>query len=75
MIRGIKIRLRAMEHDALPQSVHWINNPGTRHFMAIDRPLSTAEEETWWQTFLQQRYDQVMGILSKDFLGRRRKTV
>jgi RimJ/RimL family protein N-acetyltransferase len=65
MIRGTKTRLRALEHDDLPHFVRWINDPETRRFMVIRYPLSMAEEEKWWDRFL-DRDDYIFAIEAAD---------
>ena len=66
MIRGTKTRLRALERDDLPHFVRWINDPETRHFMAMRYPLSMTEEETWWDGFLQRKNDHIFAIEAED---------
>ena len=66
MIRGSKIRLRALEHNDLPRFVRWINDPETRHFMTMRYPLSQSEEEKWWDSFLERKNDHIFAIEAKD---------
>ena len=65
MIRGAKTHLRALEKDDLPHFVRWVNDPETRRFMAIRYPLSMAEEEKWWERFL-DRDDYIFAIEAED---------
>ena len=66
MIRGTKIRLRALEHDDLPHFVRWINDPEVRRFMIMRYPLSMTEEEGWWEGFLQRKNDYIFAIEAED---------
>ncbi|MGD2207505.1 MAG: GNAT family N-acetyltransferase, partial [Anaerolineae bacterium] len=62
MIRGAKTRLRALEHDDLAHFVRWINDPEVRHFMAMRYPLSIAQEEKWWEGFLEREDEYIFAI-------------
>jgi RimJ/RimL family protein N-acetyltransferase len=66
MIQGTKTRLRGLEHDDLQHFVAWINDPEIRHFVAMRYPLSMAEEEGWWQGFLQRKTDHIFAIEAED---------
>lgn len=66
MIRGVKTCLRALEHDDLPHFVRWINDPEVRRFLVMRYPLSMAEEEKWWQGFLQREHDYILAIMADD---------
>jgi RimJ/RimL family protein N-acetyltransferase len=66
MIRGNKTCLRALEQDDLPHFVRWINDPETRHFMAMRFPLSMTEEETWWESFHSRQNDYIFAIEADD---------
>ncbi len=66
MIRGIKTRLRALEHDDLARFVRWINDPETRHFLAMRFPLSMTEEEQWWENLPKRKDDHIFAIEAED---------
>jgi RimJ/RimL family protein N-acetyltransferase len=66
MIRGIKTRLRALEHNDLSHFVRWINDPEVRRFMIMRYPLSMTEEEQWWEGFLQRQNDHIFAIEAED---------
>jgi len=58
MIIGDQIRLRAIEKADLPYFVSWLNDPEVRQGLAINRPLSLAEEENWFQKVLENPPEQ-----------------
>jgi RimJ/RimL family protein N-acetyltransferase len=47
MIYGEGMRLRAIEPSDVPNFVRWLNDPETRRFLLLFKPLSTADEERW----------------------------
>jgi RimJ/RimL family protein N-acetyltransferase len=49
LLRGDKVRLRAIERADLPSSVAWLNDPEVTQWLVTHRPLSLAEEERWYE--------------------------
>jgi RimJ/RimL family protein N-acetyltransferase len=66
MIEGNLVRLRALEKDDLPSFVAWVNDPETRHFLAMRYPISMADEDNWWQRYQQREHDRIFAIEAKD---------
>ena len=54
MIYGERIRLRAPEREDLPRFVAWLNDPEVRENLQLFLPLSSMEEERWFENMLQQ---------------------
>jgi diamine N-acetyltransferase len=54
MIYGERVRLRAAERDDLPRFVTWLNDPEVRQYLLINRPLSMAQEEHWFENMQKQ---------------------
>ena len=52
MIYGKRIRLRAPEREDIPLFVKWLNDPEVRRGLARYLPISTAEEERWFESML-----------------------
>jgi len=52
MIYGKRIRLRAPERVDIPLFVKWLNDPEVRRGLARYLPISTAEEENWFEGML-----------------------
>lgn len=52
MIYGKRIRLRAPEREDIPLFVKWLNDPEVRHGLARYLPISSAEEEKWFEVML-----------------------
>ena len=48
MIHGDRIRFRAVEHDDLPTFQKWVNDPDVTHGLGIYLPLSSLDEEDWF---------------------------
>ncbi|MBN1267804.1 MAG: GNAT family N-acetyltransferase [Anaerolineales bacterium] len=49
MILGERIRLRAVEQDDLERYVTWFNDPEVRKHLEMILPMSSADEEDWYQ--------------------------
>ena len=49
MITGKRIRLRAVEREDLPFFVTWLNDPEVIKGLFIYLPLSSTEEERWFE--------------------------
>lgn len=54
MIYGEKTRLRRIERQDIPTFVRWFSDPEVREFLLINRPISTAEEERWFERKLEE---------------------
>ncbi len=53
MIYGERVRLRAVERSDIPTFVRWFNDPEVRRYLLMYAPLSTAQEERWFEELLQ----------------------
>jgi diamine N-acetyltransferase len=49
MIVGDRVRLRAVELDDLPRFISWFNDPEVQRGIPLCTPLSTQDEEEWFQ--------------------------
>jgi len=66
MITGERVRLRAIERDDLPRFVQWLNDPEVRDNLELYQPLSTPQEEKWFEEILKRNIDeQPLGIEMK----------
>lgn len=54
MIRGERVRLRAIEKADLPAFVRWLNDPEIRQGISLNRPISLDEEEEWFADLLKK---------------------
>jgi len=54
VIYGDKVRLRAIEREDLPRFVEWINDPEVRQGLNFYLPMSTVEEERWYEGYLER---------------------
>jgi len=54
MIYGEKVRLRAIERSDLPNFVRWFNDPEVRRYLLMFIPISSAQEEKWFEDLLQR---------------------
>lgn len=54
MIFGERIRLRAMERTDLPAFVRWFNDPDVRDNLSMYLPLSSVEEEKWFEETMEK---------------------
>jgi len=59
MIYGLKTRLRRIERQDIPTFVRWFGDPQVREYLLMNRPISTAEEERWFERQL-DRHDAEM---------------
>jgi UDP-4-amino-4,6-dideoxy-N-acetyl-beta-L-altrosamine N-acetyltransferase len=66
MIYGEKVRLRRVEREDIPTFVRWFNDPEVREFLVIDRPLSMAEEERWFERQLEDQSAELFAIETAD---------
>jgi diamine N-acetyltransferase len=53
MIRGERVVLRAVERDDLPRYVQWLNDPAVLEYFGSMVPLSSTDEERWYEEMLQ----------------------
>lgn len=54
MIEGTRVRLRAPERSDIPQFVNWLNDPEVIAGLLLSLPLSTADEENWFDNMLKR---------------------
>lgn len=66
MIYGEKTRLRRVEREDIPTFVRWFNDPEVREFLMMYRPLSTAEEEKWFEGQLEDQDSELFAIETAD---------
>jgi RimJ/RimL family protein N-acetyltransferase len=57
MILGERVRLRAIERSDIPTFVRWLNDPEVRRFLLMFEPMSTADEERWFERRLSSHDD------------------
>ena len=62
MIRGERIRLRAIEREDIPAFVRWFNDPEVRHYLEMYLPMSKAGEEQWFEAHLKDESSQIFAI-------------
>lgn len=58
MIYGERVRLRAVEKTDLDQFFRWVNDPEVVAGTSLYRPLSLADEETWFENMRQAPPDE-----------------
>lgn len=66
MIYGKKTRLRRIEREDIPTFVRWFSDPEVREFLLINRPISHAEEEKWFENQLQDDGSELFAIETND---------
>lgn len=66
MIYGEKTRLRRVEREDIPTFVRWFNDPEVREFLTMYRPISTAEEEKWFEGQLEDKDSELFAIETAD---------
>ncbi|MEW5941873.1 MAG: GNAT family protein, partial [Chloroflexota bacterium] len=49
VIYGEKVRLRAVERDDVKKYFEWVNDPEVTHGLALYLPMSTTDEEKWFE--------------------------
>lgn len=54
MIYSGRIRLRAPERSDIPRFVTWLNDPEVRAGLLVSLPLSTADEDGWFEAMLKR---------------------
>ena len=62
MLIGERIRLRAIEREDIPTFVRWFNDPDVRRYLLMYAPMSTVEEEGWFETLPERRDDLIYAI-------------
>ena len=62
MIKGEKVRLRAVEREDIPVFVRWFNDPEVLQYLSLYMPMSQAEEERWFERQLDARDQKVLAI-------------
>jgi UDP-4-amino-4,6-dideoxy-N-acetyl-beta-L-altrosamine N-acetyltransferase len=62
MILGEKVRLRAIEREDIPTFVRWLNDPEVRRYLEMYLPMSKAEEEQWFESYLKNDSSRIFGI-------------
>ncbi len=50
MIIGKRVRLRGIERNDIPRFVEWLNDPEVIRGLSLVVPLSTSQEETWFDS-------------------------
>lgn len=66
MIYGQKTRLRRIEREDIPTFVRWFGDPDVRDFLLINRPISKAEEEKWFENQIQDKSSELFAIETND---------
>lgn len=54
MIYGERIRFRAPEREDIPLYVEWFNDPEVIDGLSLNLPMSTANEEQWFDDMLER---------------------
>jgi RimJ/RimL family protein N-acetyltransferase len=54
MIPGEQVRLRAVERADLPEFQAWLNDPEVLEGLALYLPLSSADEERWFERMMER---------------------
>jgi len=54
MIKGKRVRLRAVERDDLPRFVAWFNDPEVLRGLTMFTPMRLADEEEWYENLAQR---------------------
>jgi len=69
MLSGKNIRLRATEPTDLPNMVRWMNDPDVIENLLIYTPLSSVEEQNWYDNMIKgpkEEHVYIIEILEKD---------
>jgi RimJ/RimL family protein N-acetyltransferase len=53
MIYGERVRLRAVEREDVKKYYDWVNDPEVTHGLSLHLPLSSADEERWFERVTQ----------------------
>ncbi len=62
MIYGDGMRLRAVERDDIPRFVRWLNDPETTQYLLIYAPISTVDEERWFERLPERQNNYVFAF-------------
>lgn len=62
MIYGTKTRLRRIERADIPTFARWFSDPEVRQFLMVNRPISLAQEEKWFENKLNDRDSELFAI-------------
>jgi len=65
-ILGRRIRLRALERSDIPTFVRWLNDPEVIENLLLYLPISQAQEEQWFEDYLQDTNRHIFGIETLD---------
>jgi RimJ/RimL family protein N-acetyltransferase len=66
MIKGEKVRLRAIEREDIPRFVQWLNDRELVRHLLRYMPLSKAEEERWFERQLEDESSRVFAIETRE---------
>jgi UDP-4-amino-4,6-dideoxy-N-acetyl-beta-L-altrosamine N-acetyltransferase len=66
MLHGRITRLRRIEREDIPTFVRWFSDPEVREFLLLNRPISIAEEEQWFEAQLRSHDSEVFAIETTD---------
>jgi RimJ/RimL family protein N-acetyltransferase len=66
MILGKKTRLRAIEREDIPTFVRWFNDPEVRQYLEMYLPMSRAEEEQWFEAYLEDSTSRIFAIVDAE---------
>ena len=61
-IHGKRLRLRGIERSDIPTFVRWFNDPEVRSYLKMYMPMSTAQEEVWFEKQLMDQDRHLFGI-------------
>jgi RimJ/RimL family protein N-acetyltransferase len=59
---GRLVRLRALERTDLPACVKWFADPEVRANLLVDKPMSLAEEERWFEGLAKRPDDVIFAV-------------
>jgi RimJ/RimL family protein N-acetyltransferase len=62
VIYGLKTRLRRIERQDIPTFVRWFGDPQVREYLLMNRPISVAEEERWFEAQLDRHDTELFAI-------------
>jgi diamine N-acetyltransferase len=62
MIYGERVRLRAIEREDIPNFVRWFNDPEVRQKLLMIAPMSTAQEERWFESLRDRENDFIFAV-------------
>jgi len=61
-IQGKRLRLRGIERSDIPAFLRWFNDPEVRSYLQMYMPMSTAQEELWFEAQLKDQDRHLFGI-------------